>query len=100
MRLKAGPNKPSYYCTASTEVVKYKNMVTIRLSRFGRKKAPFYRIVATDNGKRATGGFLEILGTWNPAKNKLKLDLKRVQEWIAKGAQKSATVKSLIEKQA
>lgn len=73
-------------------------MVTIRLSRFGRKKAPFYRVVAVDSGKKATGKYLEVLGTWNPIKKELKLEKEKIQTWVKKGAQVSATVKKFLEK--
>jgi small subunit ribosomal protein S16 len=71
-------------------------MVTIRLSRYGRKKAPFYRIVATDSTKKAKGGVLEFLGFWNPAKNDLKVEKEGIEKWVGKGAQMSDTVKKLI----
>lgn len=73
-------------------------MVTIRLSRFGRKKAPFYRVVAVDSGKKLTGKYLEVVGTWNPAKKELKLEKEKIQNWIKKGASLSATVKKFMEK--
>jgi small subunit ribosomal protein S16 len=73
-------------------------MVTIRLSRYGRKKAPFYRVVALDSGKKTTGKYLEIVGTWNPAKKELKLEKEKIQILIKKGAGMSATVKRLMEK--
>ncbi len=73
-------------------------MVTVRLSRFGRKKAPFYRIVAMDSGKKAKGMALEILGFWNPAKKLLKIDGKKLKEFEQKGAQISAAVKKLLTK--
>lgn len=73
-------------------------MIAIRLSRFGRKKAPFYRIVAVDSRKKATGQVLEILGTWNPIKKISEIKNDKVKAWIAKGAQVSATVKKILEK--
>jgi small subunit ribosomal protein S16 len=72
-------------------------MVIIRLSRFGRKKAPYYRIVAVDSGKKTTGKYLEVLGTWNPAKKELTSKKAEIQAWIKKGASLSATVKKLIK---
>ncbi len=72
-------------------------MIAIRLSRFGRKKAPYYRIVAVDSRKKATGMVLKILGTWNPAKKEFKIDKDELKIWIEKGAQISATVKKLID---
>ena len=73
-------------------------MVTIRLSRFGRKNAPFYRVVAVDSSKKTTGSYLEILGTWNPAKKAKSIDKEKIAIWIKKGATISATVKKLLEK--
>jgi len=73
-------------------------MIAIRLSRLGRKKAPFYRVVAVDSGKKAVGAVLEILGTWNPAKKEFTIKKDEVKAWIAKGAQVSPTVKKLMEK--
>jgi small subunit ribosomal protein S16 len=72
-------------------------MVIIRLSRFGRKKAPYYRIVAVDSGKKTTGKYLETIGTWNPAKKELKFDKAKIGAWVKKGASLSATVKKLTE---
>lgn len=72
-------------------------MIAIRLSRFGRKKAPFYRIVAVDSRKKATGMVLKFLGTWNPAKKEFKIDKDELKIWVGKGAQISATVKKLID---
>ncbi len=71
-------------------------MVTIRLSRFGRKKAPFYRVVAVDHTKKRDGMVLEVLGFWNPAKKEKEINKESVAAWIAKGAQMSATVKKLF----
>jgi small subunit ribosomal protein S16 len=73
-------------------------MVTIRLSRYGRKKAPFYRVVAVDSQKKTKGSVLEFLGTWNPAKKEVKIEKEKVKSWVSKGAQISATVKKLLEK--
>lgn len=72
-------------------------MVSIRLSRFGHKKAPFYRVVAVDSKKKQGGMVLEILGTWNPIKNEVDIDKKRVEAWVAKGGQISTPVKNLIK---
>lgn len=73
-------------------------MVTIRLSRFGRKKAPFYRIVVTDSKKKTTGGVIDYIGTWNPIKKLKEIDKEKLNEWKKNGAQMSATVKKLLEK--
>ena len=73
-------------------------MIAIRLSRFGRKNAPFYRIIAVDSTKRQGGTFLEILGTWNPIKKELKIKNEELKIWVGKGAQISAAVKKLLKK--
>lgn len=72
-------------------------MVTIRLSRFGRKKAPFYRVVAVDASKKRDGQVLEILGFWNPAKKEMKIEKEKLDAWVKNGAQLSAKVKKLFE---
>ena len=72
--------------------------VKIRLARFGAKKKPFYRIVATDSRSPRDGRFLEILGTYDP-RNKaggLNLDLEAIQGWLTKGAEVTETVRKLI----
>jgi small subunit ribosomal protein S16 len=73
-------------------------MICIRLSRLGRKKAPFYRIVAVDSRKKAVGKVAEVLGTWNPAKKEFKIEKEKVKDWTAKGAQVSAAVRNLLKK--
>lgn len=78
-------------------------MVVIRLSRGGAKKRPFYHIVVANKAKPRDGHFIERLGYFNPiASGKeagLKLDLERVQHWIANGAQPSDRVQHLIKLQ-
>lgn len=73
-------------------------MVTVRLSRFGRKKAPFYRIAVVDSRKKTTGGVIEYIGFWNPSKKSKEIDDKKLSDWISKGAQVSASVKKLLKK--
>ena len=72
----------------------------IRLQRHGRKNYAFYSIVAADSRAPRDGRFIEELGTYNPAADseKLKVDLERVQYWIANGAQPTDTVRGLIKK--
>jgi small subunit ribosomal protein S16 len=76
-------------------------MVTIRLSRGGTTKRPFYHIVATDHRNRRDGRYLERLGFFNPiAAGKeavLKVDLGRVDYWVSQGAQLSDRVAALLE---
>lgn len=77
-------------------------MVKIRLTRRGAKKRPFYRIVAIDHRKQRDGRPLEFLGTYDPIPNPERIDIKieKVEAWIAKGAQMSPTVRSLIKREA
>lgn len=74
--------------------------VTIRLSRHGRKKLPFYRLVAADKAAKRDGRFLEVLGTVNPAGANEGVALKqdRIKYWIGIGAQCSDTANQIIEK--
>lgn len=75
--------------------------VRIRLSRFGRKKHPFYRIVVADAEAKRDGKFLEIVGTYDPMHDPAKVTIKqeRLAAWLAMGAKPTDTVKSLIAKQ-
>ena len=75
-------------------------MVKIRLTRGGAKKRPNYRIVALDHHKRRDGRPLEYLGTYDPRQDPEKLDVKteRVEAWVAKGAQLSPSVATLMKR--
>ncbi|EWH11291.1 30S ribosomal protein S16 [Catenovulum agarivorans DS-2] len=76
-------------------------MVTIRLSRGGSKKRPFYQVVVADSRKPRDGRFIERVGFFNPVargeSERLRLDLERINHWISQGAQTSDRVKSLIK---
>ena len=78
-------------------------MVTIRLSRRGAKKQPFYHIMVTDSRKRQGGLALEQVGYFNPIatgkQTRLQLDLERVDYWLSKGAKPSDRVAELVAKQ-
>lgn len=66
----------------------------IRLTRMGRKKKPFYRIVVTDSRKRRDGGWIESIGFYNPVANLavVKLDRERLEYWKSVGAKMSERV--------
>lgn len=74
------------------------HMLTIRLSRMGKKKQPVYRFIVLEKSKDPWGKFLENLGTMNPLTSPATIDLKedRVKYWIEKGAQPSDTVWNLL----
>ena len=77
-------------------------MVSIRLSRGGAKKRPFYHIVVTDSRNRRDGRYIERLGFFNPiaagGETELSIDLARADHWIAQGAAPSDRVASLMKK--
>ncbi len=75
--------------------------VKIRLQRLGRKKRPFYRIVAIDSKKRRDGLEIERLGWYNPIiKDNLSMEIdeQKAKSWIDKGAIPSDTVKNLMKR--
>jgi len=72
--------------------------VKIRLSRIGKKKAPFYRIVAVDSRKKRDGANLEILGTYDGLAGVIvNIDMDRIDYWLGQGAIPSETVEKLIK---
>lgn len=62
--------------------------VKIRLMRIGAKKRPFYRIVAVDEKRKRTGGYLELLGTYNPLTQPKEINIQqdKVDAWVKNGA--------------
>ncbi len=75
-------------------------MVRLRLTRMGRKKRPFYRIVAADSRSPRDGRNIEVLGYYNPMTEPadLRVDLERVDYWLGVGASPSDTVGHLIKR--
>jgi len=78
-------------------------MVTIRLSRGGAKRRPFYTIVVQDSRRARDGRFIERLGFYNPKavehEETVRLDNDRLNYWVGKGAQVSDRVASIIKSQ-
>ena len=76
-------------------------MVTIRLSRGGAKKRPFYHLVVADSRSRRDGRLIERIGFFNPVakgqEESLRVDLERVEYWVSQGAQLSDRVKQLLK---
>lgn len=74
--------------------------VRIRLARHGRKKKPFYWIVAAHSEAPRDGRFLEKLGTYNPLTDPAEIVIQwdRLQYWLSHGAEPTDTVRSLIRK--
>jgi small subunit ribosomal protein S16 len=73
-------------------------MLTIRLTRIGKKKQPSYRFIVSEKARDPWGKALEILGTYNPLTNPatLAIEKERVEYWLSKGAQTSDTVRNLF----
>jgi small subunit ribosomal protein S16 len=74
--------------------------VRIRLTRKGRIKEPFYRIVVADSQARRDGRFLDVVGTYDPmqAPAQVHIDTEKLASWLSKGAQPSQTVQTLINR--
>ena len=75
--------------------------VSIRLKRGGRKKRPFYRIVASEGSSPRDGRFIEILGVYQPIFEPAVVEIKedRMKHYLKNGARVSPTVKTLCQKQ-
>ena len=76
-------------------------MLAIRLMRMGAKKSPSYRVVVKEKLSKRDGAYVENVGFYNPTRNpaEVRLDLERVNYWIARGAQPTDTVRQLIRQQ-
>ncbi len=77
-------------------------MLSIRLTRMGAKKKPFYRIVVAEKRSKRDGRFVESVGYYDPCCNPadIKINRERLNYWIERGAQPSETVRSLIKRNA
>jgi small subunit ribosomal protein S16 len=74
---------------------------TIRLTRMGRKKRPFYRLVVTDSRTRRDGAFIANLGFYNPFVEPLEVKLhdEEIVAWLKKGATTSPTARALMKRE-
>lgn len=75
-------------------------MVTIRLTRGGAKKSPFYHLNVCDSRRARDGRFLERVGFFNPVargnEERLRVDLDRIDHWVSQGATLSERVDTLV----
>jgi len=71
-------------------------MLAIKLSRKGRKKQPFFRIIVLEKTKDPQGDFLEDLGFHNPFSKETSLKAERIKHWLSKGAQPTGSVHNLL----
>jgi len=75
--------------------------VKLRLQRYGTKKKPYYRIVATTSTVKRDGQFLDIVGLYHPLVKEggqTRLEKDKIESWLKKGAQPSDTVKNILSK--
>ena len=74
-------------------------MLKIKLSRFGKRNQPHFRIVVNEARDKRDGSYVEMIGHYAPVQTPkvLELDIKKYDAWIAKGAQPTDTVASLYE---
>ena len=72
--------------------------VKLRLMRMGKKKQPFYRVVAADSTSPRDGRFIEILGTYDPRAepSKVEIDNTKAVRWLKNGAQPTDRVARLL----
>jgi small subunit ribosomal protein S16 len=75
-------------------------MLVIRLRRAGSKKRPFFRVVVTDSRAARDSSFVEVLGHYNPRTKPetLDLDRERLGHWLKQGAQPSATIRTMLQR--
>lgn len=73
--------------------------VSLRLTRMGSKKRPFYRIVAIDSKSRRDGRYIELIGTYNPLNGERRVDSELALKWLNDGAKPSDTVRDLLSKE-
>lgn len=74
-------------------------MLKIRLTRAGRKKIPFYRVVVADARMPRDGRFIEVIGHYDPKKEPslIKIDEEKARSYLAKGAQPTQAVANLLK---
>ena len=75
-------------------------MVKIRLARHGAKKHPFFHLTVADQTAARDGRFIERVGFYNPVakgqEERVRIDLARVDHWLAVGAQPTERAGKLI----
>ena len=73
-------------------------MLSIRMTRMGSKKKPYFRLVVSEGRSALQSSFVENLGTYNPRTKPAKVEINRVRVkyWIGKGAKPSDSVRTLL----
>ncbi len=75
-------------------------MLKIKLTRLGKKKQPYYRIIIAEARSKRDGKYIDLIGSYNPMSNpkEIKIDIAKYDEWINKGAKPTETVADLYKK--
>ena len=75
-------------------------MLSIRMTRVGSKKKPFFRVVVSEARSGLLGDIIENVGTYNPRSKPAKVEInkERIQHWLKRGARPSDSVRTLIAK--
>ncbi len=72
--------------------------VSLRLTRRGSKKRPFYRIIAIDSKTKRDGKYIELIGTYNPLTEEINIKEEIALKWLSHGARPTDTVRYLFSK--
>jgi small subunit ribosomal protein S16 len=75
--------------------------VKFRLTRYGTKKRPFYRIVVADTRYPRDGRFLEMVGFYDVLKKpaEVRLEREKIEAWLQKGATPTKVVEDLFKRE-
>ncbi len=75
-------------------------MLSIRMTRVGSKKKPYFRVVVQEARSAKQGGFVENVGTYNPRSKpaRVEINTERIKHWISQGARPSDSVRTLLHK--
>ena len=71
-------------------------MLKIRLQRTGKRGQAYFKVVVTEHTTKPQGKYLELLGSYDPHKNKVAVNGEKVKYWMSQGAQMSETVNNLL----
>ena len=71
-------------------------MLVIKLSKVGKTNKKMFRLIVSEKSRDPYGHVLEILGSYNPYSKELQVKEERVNYWLGKGAQMTATVNNLL----
>lgn len=75
-------------------------MLSIRMTRVGSKKKPYFRVVLSEARSGLQGDVIENLGTYNPRSKpaQVVLNKDRISHWLGRGARPSDSVRTLLAK--